>query len=800
MNRTTFLILAICVSGTEATAEDHTTAVRQTKGTTFFDAFRQLDEALPTPSEVRLASGAPGPDYWQQRADYRISASIDEVTDQLTGEVEITYHNRSPHMLDYLWMHLDQNRFARHSAFNRSKTAANWNTTTFRDLDNLLAQNAFPGGMKILSVTHAGGPEIPHVIVGTQMRLDLKRPLAPDSSMQFVITWTSPITPIRSVDGRAGVEQLEGEHRKVYTISQWYPRMTAYTDVRGWHIKQFLGTGEFALEFGDFDVQLSVPADHVVSATGTLENADNVLTERQRARLSDSMRAPQPVYIVTQQEADENDKTASTDTKTWHFKATNVRDFAFASSRSFIWQCWGRRIKHLAQPVAVMAFFPKECSPLWDKFAVHATAQALEVYSNHSVPYPYPVMNTVNYGSGGGMEYPMITFNAGRVEVDKKTGDRTYSRGRKNFLIGVIIHETGHQFFPMMVNSDERQWMWMDEGVNSFLQSLAERGWNPEWKSRARRIATYMAGQQQVPIMTQADQLQQTGPNAYSKVTAALTVLREVVLGREQFDRALHEYSTRWVYKRPMPADLFRSFEDTSGVDLDWFWRGWFYSTDHVDLAIDDVRQIRIHSRDPRTEKEWEREKEREKPTPRMRENNGTPRIETHPGLKDFYNEHDEFTVTAKDLNDYDTMLEKLKPWQRDLLATNKIVYAIRISNLGGLVMPVPLELTYADGSTERRTLHQSIWRRNPKQVLHLLVADKEIVAIHADPQQDMYDADYTNNRFPRRIESERMEVKKDRSEKNLMREIKEPRKSADENLDDQGKTEKQNSAIPAVP
>ena len=558
--------------------------------------------------------------------------------------------------------------------------------------------------------------------------------------------------------------------------------------MRGWHIKQFLGTGEFTLEFGDYDVELVVPSDHAVAATGELQNPNEVLTAGEQQQLRAAMAAPQPLYVRTADDVKKHELSAASGTKRWRFVAHNVRDFAFASSRSFIWQAWGIELPERDAPVLVMAFFPIEAAPLWDQYAIHATAHAIEVYSRYSVPYPYPVINTINYGSSGGMEYPMITFTAGRVTVDKESGKRTYPRSVKEGVIGVIVHETGHQFFPMTVNSDERQWMWMDEGLNSFLESISLRQWDLNWPQRHRTIAGFMQSENQVPIMTQADQLHSVGANAYGKVTAALTVLREVVMGRDRFDHAFRQYANRWKFKRPMPADFFRSMEDASGVDLDWFWRGWFYSTDHVDLAINTVKKLRINTRDPDREKEWERDQEDLLPTPlsEQRDQDLPKRIDQYRSLLDFYNEHDKFTVTDKDRNEYDDTIQKLKDWQPDLLATDKLFYGIEFENVGGLVMPLPLLIEYEDGSEEELMLAHTIWRRNPHRVRHLLVRDKPIRAVTLDPHRDMYDANYSNNFFPRKIDDGRIDIEDDPSSPDLMLDIETPRNEDSDSKDPQ--------------
>ena len=539
---------------------------------------------------------------------------------------------------------------------------------------------------------------------------------------------------------------------------------------------EFIGGGEFTLEFGDYDVAITVPADHIVSSTGELTNPNQVLTPTQRARLDQARDADRPVFVVTPDEALANEQEGTADRRTWRFSADNVRDFAWSSSRKFIWDAQGyRQDEGEHRLVMAMSFYPKEGEPLWSRYSTQAVIHTMEVYSRYSFPYPYPVAQSVN-GPVGGMEYPMITFNGPRTEP-RDDGTRTYSRGERRFLVGVVIHEIGHIYFPMTVNSDERQWTWMDEGVNTFLQFIAEQEWEEDYPSRRgepRHIVEFMKSENQVPIMTNSESLLQFGNNAYAKPATALVILRETILGRELFDFAFREYARRWKFRRPTPADLFRTLEEASGVDLDWFWRGWFYTTDHVDISLDRVTHLKIDTKNPDVERPWQREQFEAEPESRTdmanREEGRVPRLERLPDLKDFYNDNDPFTVSNKDRNDYRDYLESLHDpmdsnpdWRREVLeravAEDRSYYVLEFSNVGGLVMPIILGIGYADGATEDLYLPAEIWRRSPQAVTKLLVREREIERITVDPHWETADVDVYNNHYPRRILPSRLEL-----------------------------------------
>ncbi|WP_229421475.1 M1 family metallopeptidase [Telluria antibiotica] len=761
----------------------------------FDDKFRQLDELLPTPTSIRTASGAPGHAYWQQRADYAIRATLDEGRRAITGTETITYHNNSPDTLSYLWVQLDQNIYKRDSDARMTATLPSrdaWAKARgpedgykFDALRAVLEKSTFDGGFKIAGVKDAGGRPLHTVINRTMMRIDLPQPLKPGAKLAFSIDWSYNINEQKVLGGRSGYEKFDEDKNDLFEIAQWFPRMAAYYDVMGWQHKQFLGTGEFTLEFGDYDVQLTVPADHIVAGTGELQNPGDVLTAGQRQRLEQARTATKPVIIVTQAEAEAKEKTRAAGTKTWHFRAKNVRDFAWASSRKFIWDAQG--FKKDSTNVLAQSFYPKEGNPLWEKYSTAAVIHTIAEYNKYSLDYPYPVAISVN-GPVGGMEYPMICFNGPRPTKDKKTGELTYSSRTKYGLISVVIHEVGHNYFPMIVNSDERQWTWMDEGLNSFLQYLAEQAWEehyPQSRGEPRVIVDYMKSANQVPIMTNSESIAALGYNAYAKPTAALIVLRETILGRELFDFAFREYAQRWKFKRPTPADFFRTMEDASGTDLDWFWRGWFYTTDHVDVSVDGITEYTVGTKDPEIEKAWKKaQRDAEPISITDQRNKGTlpRRVDAHPELKDFYNEHDEFTVTNHDRNKYNEAIEELEDWEKNLLKEGKHLYLVDFSNLGGLVTPLVLEITLASGKKYIERIPAEVWRYAPKKITKLIMTDEPMVALTQDPYWETADTDVSNNSWPRKAMPSRLELYKTQHDKdNLMKEFNEKLKTKDD-------------------
>jgi hypothetical protein len=720
------------------------------------DKFRQLDELLPTPNEQRAASGAPGHNYWQQRADYDIKVELDDANQRLTGSETVTYYNNSPDTLSYLWLQLDQNIWAQGSESLSTQAAPNFDRIPFSTIDTLLARREFQGGYQIKAVRDAKGAALPYTIVRTMMRVDLQRPLPPGQSAVFSIDWSYNINDARRVNGRTGYEYFPQDKNYIYEIAQWFPRMAAYYDVTGWQHKQFLGSGEFTLEFGNYRVSITVPDDHVVAATGVLQNPQAVLTPQQRQRMEQAKTATSPVFVVTPDEARANEAHRPAGTKIWVFQAENVRDFAFASSRKFIWDAQGYMVE--GNRVMAMSLYPKEGEPLWSKYSTQAVMQTLKIYSRHTVPYPYPVAQSIN-GPIGGMEYPMICFNGPRP-----LPDGTYTAATKYGLISVIIHEVGHNYFPMIINSDERQWTWMDEGLNTFMQYLAEQEWQEDYPSRRgepKFITEYMASTDQVPVMTNSESVLQFGNNAYGKPATALNVLRESVLGRDLFDFAFREYARRWRFKRPTPADFFRTMEDASGVDLDWFWRGWFYTTDHVDVSIERVRLFTLNTMNPDVEKARQAKERAEQPqTLSQQRNKQLPkRVDEEPSLRDFYNTYDELVVTEQDREEYRKFLETMSPRERELLQSGMNFYVVDFKNVGGLVMPITLEIEYADGTREEQRIPAEIWRYNSTEVSRLVMTQKEIRSISLDPRLETADVDLSNNYFPRRPIKSRFQI-----------------------------------------
>ena len=558
------------------------------------------------------------------------------------------------------------------------------------------------------------------------------------------------------IGGRTGYEYFEKDKNYIYEMAHWYPRMAAYTDATGWQHKQFLGRGEFTLEFGNFNVKITATNDHVVAATGVLQNSEDVLTKEQRDRLEQAKDTKKPVFVVTPEEAKANESNKPTGNKTWVFKADNVRDFAWASSRKFIWDAWEHDCE--GNKVMAMSFYPNEGEPLWSKYSTHSIIHTLNVYSRYTFAYPYPTAISVN-GPIGGMEYPMICFNGPRPNADG-----TYSARTKYGLISVIIHEVGHNYFPMIVNSDERRWTWMDEGLNTFLQYLTEQEWEENYPSRRgepQNITGYMRSTNQVPIMTHSDSILQFGPNAYSKPATALNILRETIMGRELFDFAFKEYARRWKFKRPMPADLFRTMEDASGLDLDWFWRGWFYSTDHVDLAITGVTEVTIGTGNPEVENKLQKKARDGRPTTLSQSRNKplVKRTENYPELLDFYNKYDQLDVTESDKRAYESYLKSLNEEEKGFIKMKKFFYVLDFENYGGLVMPLIFELKFTNGKSKIYTIPAEIWRRNNEKVSKLVITDHEVESIVLDPRLETADIDLSNNHFPPKMIKSRFKM-----------------------------------------
>ena len=727
-----------------------------------YNKFKQLKEEWPTPNSYRTASGAPGHEYYQQRADYVMEVEIDDENQILRGEETITYFNQSPDVLTYIWVQLDQNVRAKDSDTYKIQTNDLRDQMTFGEIKRL--HNDFEGGFNIEHVKDENGNDLTAIINKTMMRVNLPEPLNPGETFTFDIKWWYNINDHVNQGGRSGYEFFEEDGNYMYNIAQFFPRMAVYNDVEGWQNKQFLGRGEFALVFGNYDVKITVPADHAVASTGTLQNPNQVLTREQRRRLDDARESfDEPVVIITEEEAIENEKEATDKTKTWHFTAEMVRDFAFASSRKFIWDAMAVDVQ--GRTVMAMSMYPKEGNPLWGQYSTRAVAHTIKVYDRFTFDYPYPVAWSID-GSMG-MEYPMICFNYGRPEKDG-----TYSQRTKYGHIGVIIHEVGHNYFPMIVNSDERQWTWMDEGLNSFLQGIAQQEWEDNWGRPVRGVPANIVDYMKMdkdrlsPIMTNSESIWNFGSNAYAKPATALYILRETIMGRELFDMAFREYAQRWKFKHPTPTDFFRTMEDASGVDLDWFWRGWFYSTDHVDIALTDVQWFQVNTQNPEIEKPLARKRAEEAPKyiGDVRFEAQESLIERDPSVSDFYNEYDPFEVTVLDKMEYERYLENLTDEDRAILEAGYNYYSLTFDNIGGLVMPIILEFRFTDGTSEEVRIPAEIWRRNHDEVSKVFFFEKEVEEVILDPHLETADTDRGNNYWPERREPSRFELFKRRS------------------------------------
>lgn len=701
--------------------------------------FEQLGEILPTPNSYRTGSGAPGQNYWQQRADYVINVELDDNTQTLTGSETITYYNNAPEPLTFLWLQLDQNLFSEESITNKTRTGVVRDSipASFFNTSAGIIVSDYKGGYTIKSVKDAGGKNLPYVINNTMMRVDLPAPLKTGEKFSFSVDWSYRESNRQIFDGRGGYEYFPEDGNYVYTCAQWFPRMCVYDDYEGWQNKQFLGQGEFALVFGNYKVRITVPSDHIVGATGTIQNPKEVLSKDQIERLEKAKKSfDQPVIIVSQEEATKKEKTKSNKKSTWEFYAENVRDFAFASSRKFIWDA--QAVKIGTKTPLAQSLYPKEGNPLWEKESTKAVKNALELYSERTFEYPYPVAYSVHTAHQG-MEYPMICFNGERPNKEGK-----YSKQTLTGLVAVVVHEVGHNFFPMIVNSDERQWSWMDEGLNTFLEKETMRTRYPELfatHGTPKGIVSFMRGDksQMRPIMSMSDNIRRTefGPNAYTKPSAALTVLRETVMGPELFDQAFKEYSQRWAFKHPKPADFFRSMEDASAVDLDWFWRGWFFTNDNVDVDLAEVKwyQLRSDKTDP------------EKKNIKAQQGD----LASGKASSDFSNGPQPFTLT----NTPEALNGEFRSREDDnairAKLTGKNIYQLKFKNLGGLITPLVIEWSYKDGSKEIERIPAEVWRENENEIVKTFIKDKEVVNIVLDPNFELADVEVSNNVFPRR-------------------------------------------------
>ncbi len=701
--------------------------------------FEQLDQLLPTPNEYRSGSGSPGPKYWQQKADYSIEAELHDDTQSITGSEVITYHNNSPDVLTYLWMQLDMNIQSPGNTTDVTKTYRIEDGVAVKDIARDLDIGVIDGGYKIFEVSDTQGKSLPYTINQTMMRVDLPLPLKPGASYSFSVKWKFDITDRmndRETGRRMGKEYFPDDGNYVYIIGHWFPRMCVYDDYLGWQNKQFLGQGEFTLPFGDYRVKLTVPSDHIVGATGEIQNIAEVLSGIERERFEKARQSlDRPFLIVTQAEATAKESKKSPEKKTWVFEARNVRDFAFASSRKFIWDA--QAVKFGERTVMAMSLYPKEGNPLWEKESTKAVRSALITYSTHTIDYPYPVAYSV-HSANLGMEYPMICFNGARPNKDG-----TYSDEKKWALVGVVIHEVGHNFFPMIINNDERQWAWMDEGVNTFVQYLTQVEHYPDMNPRrgpASRIVPYMRGDKgiQRPLMFSADNVVQSnyGNEQYAKCATALNILRETVMGRELFDKSFKEYAQRWAFKHPKPGDFFRTLEDASAVDLDWFWRGWFYSTDNTDMSIENVKWYQVRKEQPNIESRGKTV------------TGGT--LASSPTSNTFAGGPQPFSVLPTDRRLYGEFTNQVDDKALIQKMENKNFYEVTFKNKGGLVMPVIVEWTYKDGTKEIERIPAEIWRADEEQVTKVFMKEKEVVGMKLDPLAETADVNSGDNQFPR--------------------------------------------------
>jgi hypothetical protein len=731
--------------------------IRNNPGSNHGNRFEQLGTILPTPNEYRTASGAPGPKYWQQRCDYNIVCELDEPNRMLKGSETLTYFNNSPDNLTYLWLQLDENQHSEKNNSGYENSNPMSKNVTPQDFDRLTGKTDKPYGFNITKVTNAAGTALPYTVNKTMMRVELPQTLKPGQQFIFKIDWNYNIIERTKYGGRGGFEYFPEDGNDLYTMTQWYPRLCVYSDFQGWQNHQFVGSGEFALTFGNFKVAMTVPADHVVMSTGQGQNYQQVLTPAQYARWQTAQTAKDVTEVVTLSEATAREKQKSTQKKTWVFKADMVRDFAWGSSRKFIWDAKPTYIE--GKKIMCMSAYAKEAYNLYRKFSTKAVEHTIKTYSKFTIPYPYPVAQSLE--AANGMEYPMICFNFGRCEKDG-----TYSEGTKNGMLGVVIHEVGHNFFPMIINSDERQWTWMDEGLNSFVEYLSEELWDnkfPVSKGPAYKITDYMKlpKDQLEPIMTNSENIIQFGPNAYSKPATGLNILRETIMGRELFDYAFKEYAKRWAFKHPTPADLFRTMEDASAEDLDWFWRGWFYGTEPCDISLDTVKWANLST---------------EVTPPRNNGGNTSSQPVTKPLLNTFddiskiRNREDKNIKFATDVDlslrdfywNYDRGLAKVDetPFkisfpantdsftteQKQQIAGGKNLYELTFTNKGGLVMPIIIEWTFKDGTKETERIAAQVWRKNENKVVKTFVKDKEVASIKLDPLRETADINETNN------------------------------------------------------
>lgn len=733
-------LLALAVSFTSIAQETKTEEKKREQGHYNENKFRQMYDIMATPNMFRTASGAPGPAYYQQKADYKMDIEIDDKNQKLYGVETITYYNNSPEALEYLWVQLDQNMRAQDSKTPLVESQRMDPALPADRFAKKFMENGFEGGFHIEYLKDKSGKNMSYTINQTMMRINLATPLKPGDKTVFSIKWWYNINNYQIDGGRSGYEQFPDGNR-LYVIAQFFPRMAVYSDVEGWQNMQFWGRGEFALTFGDYDVNITVPADHMMEATGELQNRKEVYTSEQMKRWELAQRTfDKPVLIVTQAEAEATAKGFSDKKKTWKYKAKNVRDFGISTSRKFMLDAMAVQLAS-NKPMAI-SIYPPEANPLWGEYSTRAVAQTLKTYSKHTFDYPYPKAVSVS-AEDQGMEYPMICWNFGRPDADGNYTDRV-----KYGMLGVIIHEVGHNFFPMIVNSDERQWTWMDEGLNTFLEYLTELEFDknfPTDRGPAAKIVPYMKGNQQYlePIMSNSENIYNFGANAYGKPATGLNILRETIMGHELFDHAFKTYAQRWKFKHPTPEDFFRTMEDASAVDLDWFWRGWFYSTDYVDIALKDVKEYYV-STEPTAKLKNYRVR-----TGRFTYDDGPflylvdeSNEDFNPATKKAFNSNE-----VQMLEDY--VAKNYTAEERAKLKSPKFFYEVEFEKLGGMIMPIIVELQFEDGTSENHTFPAQIWRRNNETSKRVFATDKKVVKIQLDPKLETADIDTNNNVWP---------------------------------------------------
>jgi hypothetical protein len=714
------------------------------------DKFKQMYDLFATPNMYRTASGAPGPEYYQQQADYKIDIELDDKNQKLYGTETITYTNNAKESLDYLWLQLDQNEKARNS--NSPLVESNKIDPVFsaQSFSRKYLEEDFDGGFKIEYVKDSQGKVMKYSVNQTMMRIELPQVLKFGEKISFSIKWWYNINNYTIDGGRSGYEHFEKDGNNLYVIAQFYPRMAVYNDVEGWQNMQFWGSGEFALPFGNFEVNITVPADHILEATGTLLNRSEVFTPEQLKRYKLAEQSfDKPVIVVTQAEAEAREKGFSTAKKTWKFKAENVRDFGISTSRKFIYDAMA--VKTGNTTAMAISLYPKEGNPLWEEYSTRIVAHTLKSYSSFTFDYPYPKAISIN-AIDQGMEYPMICWNFGRPDENGKYTDQT-----KYGMLGVICHEIGHNYFPMIVNSDERQWTWMDEGLNSFLEYLAEISFDPNFPTRkgpAKNIIPYMSGDQKglEPIMTNSESIRQFGNNAYGKPATALNILRETIMGHELFDYAFKAYANRWKFKHPTPEDFFRTMEDASAVDLDWFWRGWFYTTDYNDIGIKEVNKYFVSNEPSKEVADFLKKR-------RRRDSKQGPMVYMiAEGSEDFKPEMNKpfKIVDYKVLDDF--VNQNFSEEEKKKLNEPKFFYQVTFNKPGGLVMPIIVEITFEDGTTENHYFPAQIWRMNDQEVNRTFATQKTIAKIQIDPKLETADIDTTNNSWPKTIEKSKFD------------------------------------------